>query len=406
MKTLGDSLDNALASFSVRSHIPGFAVSVVNSGAVVYQRGFGYADLQNGLPFTPCTVNFIASISKTFVGLSIMQLVQDGILDLDEPINDILPYKIVNPFFPSVDITVRHLVTHTSTLEGIFNTRSVGESELFFLEDIKYKIDDLPKYCIEILSDFKQGTRQFTLDEYIRRYTQPADKWYSEQNFQACSPGTKYLYSNLGPAIAARIIEIKSGMDYRLFSRKTIFEPLELRNTAWDYQDVHTPLVSRIYVDGGQDYPGKTFEHPRYTLPGYPSSGLKTNVEDMNRYLMEMIRGFEGRGILLKKEHYQMLFSPGLSEEFFEERDPSALNDKFDSGVLWAVSARGIRLHFGGAAGVTSFLWFDPGTSTGAFGFCNIQHFSFIQVRNIVFDHLQQMVAPCNNLENKMSLKY
>ena len=73
------------------------------------------------------TIHVIASISKTFVGIAIMKLVESGKLKLDDPINDYLPFEIRSPHYPEVDITIRHLVTHTSSLNDEFDN---GEKRL------------------------------------------------------------------------------------------------------------------------------------------------------------------------------------------------------------------------------------------------------------------------------------
>ena len=94
--------------------IVGIGASIIIDKKVVWAKGYGYADKENGKPFTTSTIMNIASISKTFTGVCIMQAVEEGKVSLDEDINNYLPFKVINPNFPSEKITLRHLATHTS----------------------------------------------------------------------------------------------------------------------------------------------------------------------------------------------------------------------------------------------------------------------------------------------------
>lgn len=123
-----DSLTAELDSLSKHTLMPGFAVALVSGDTVIYKNGFGYADVESQKPFTTETINAVASVSKTFVAVALMRLVDSGIINLDDPVNTILPYQIINPWFPSDSITIRHLVTHTSTLTQEFDPEDAGGS--------------------------------------------------------------------------------------------------------------------------------------------------------------------------------------------------------------------------------------------------------------------------------------
>ena len=108
-----DSLTTKLQSIQDLGYLPGFAVAIVNSEGVLYQKGFGHSDIETSKPFTVHSLQNIGSISKTLTGISLMQLQEQGKLSLDTPINDILPFKIVNPHCPDIPITIKHLASHT-----------------------------------------------------------------------------------------------------------------------------------------------------------------------------------------------------------------------------------------------------------------------------------------------------
>ena len=181
-KSYSDSLTTALNSFAEKSLIPGFAVSIVNDKGIIYSKGFGYANIEDSIAFTPLTINWVASISKTFIALSVMKLVEERKLNLDEPINSILPYKIINPYYPNSPITVRHLLTHTSTIiDDAFIPYYIGEADICILNDSK-AYDSLPAYLQPNLEYYRMG-KKISLDENIRKYTQPGGKWYTDSTF-------------------------------------------------------------------------------------------------------------------------------------------------------------------------------------------------------------------------------
>ncbi|HCM72643.1 MAG TPA: serine hydrolase, partial [Armatimonadetes bacterium] len=143
--------------------IMGFAASVMVDQEVVWQRGFGYSDWRRTQPFTVDTMTGVASVSKPFIGVAMMQAVEAGKLDLDADINLYLPFKVVNPHHPAQKITLRHLATHTS-----------GISDRWEVYRKSYIFDGDPKQSLE---------------EYLREYLVPGSKEYSTENFLEAKPG-------------------------------------------------------------------------------------------------------------------------------------------------------------------------------------------------------------------------
>ena len=84
---------------------------------------------------------------------------------------------------------------------------------------------------------YKMG-KSISIDQHIKKFTQPSENWYSEDNFLHVQPGKKFDYTNLDAVIAARIVEIKSGMSFDEYTRKNIFEPLKMHHTNWNYKDL------------------------------------------------------------------------------------------------------------------------------------------------------------------------
>jgi CubicO group peptidase (beta-lactamase class C family) len=372
------SLTMALDSFAKNSLIPGFSVVVANQHGRLYTKGFGYADLEKQKPFTPETIHWIASISKTFVGLALMKLVDQQKLALDQPINEILPYRIVNPYYPKKQITLRQLVTHTSSITDFFEPYYAGDADVALLE----KADTLnyPSYLRPNINYYNMGKR-ITLDENIQNFTQPGGRWYSDSNFLRKEPGTHYQYSNLGASIAARIVEIKSGMSFVAFTKKYIFEPLKMNGTGWNFEDLDTSRLSKIYAPNAEVDPSGVVAHPQYYMTNYPVSGLKTTATDMGKYLVEMIRGVSGKAKLLTPASYRLLFAPQLPANMVNEAGP--MGNTTNMGVFWFLSD-GIASHVGGNNGVYSFIYINPLTKRGAFAHANLRDPGFGEILRIV----------------------
>ena len=115
-QTTPNELHQALNNIFQSSNMAGMAVAIVNKDEVLYKNQFGYADVASKKPYTHNTIHNIGSTSKTFIGVAIMQLVEQGQLTLDTKVNDILPFKVTNPHHPESAITIRQLATHTSSI--------------------------------------------------------------------------------------------------------------------------------------------------------------------------------------------------------------------------------------------------------------------------------------------------
>ena len=183
-----DVVDDRVRAIMAERHIPGAAVAVVKGGRVVRLKGYGMASLEFNVPVTTETAFEIGSVSKQMTAAGIMLLVQDGKVDLDEHISKYLP----NTPEAWKDVTVRHLLTHTS---GVKSYTGLDGFEL----SQRMKIDDFIK----------------KLSPYALEFT----------------PGEKNIYSNSGFSLLAYIIETQSGKKYFDFMRERIFIPLGMTHT-------------------------------------------------------------------------------------------------------------------------------------------------------------------------------
>jgi CubicO group peptidase (beta-lactamase class C family) len=251
-----------------RSDIAGASVMVMQNGQVLLRKGYGYADLKNKKPVDPAATIFrLASISKLFTWVSVMQLVEQGKLDLDTDVNRYLDFQI-RPAF-SQPVTLRNLMTHTGGFEEE-------------LRDI-------------IVTDPKQAV---TLRDFLMR----------NQPQRIFPPGTIPAYSNYGVGVAGYIVQRVSGQPFEQYVEQHVFSPLKMEHSTF-YQPPPTPL-RRLPSEG---YPADTEKPPIGFEIFNPVSagGVSSTAADMGRFGQALLNGGELDGNrILKPETVQAMWTP------------------------------------------------------------------------------------------------
>jgi CubicO group peptidase (beta-lactamase class C family) len=330
--------------------IKGFGVAVVSKDSMLFSKGFGFSDEQNKLPYTQNSIQNIASVSKTLIGISLLKAQEMGKLNLDDPINDYLDFEVINPHHPESPILIRHLATHTGT---ILDTDLYDEQSYYVLnaEDLKLPV------VKSIGEDLKTPESKVTMKVYLKNFLSADGIWYKKKNFLKKQPGATYEYSNVGATLAAHVLEKATGVPYNQFTRTHILEPLKMEATGWSFETIDSAKHSKLYTDKGEVI-------PNYALVTYPDGGLLTDLHDFSLYLQELMRGHAGEGSLLKPPSYKELFTQQLSSKEVPE-DPNRYDDEFNSGIFMGFSPVGWIGHTGGDPGVSTFMFFDPETGLG-----------------------------------------
>jgi len=221
---------------------PGCALSVMRDGAPIYERGYGMANLEYGIPITPSSVFHVASVSKHFTAMAVELLVNEGKVTWDDDIRTYVPEV---PDF-GTPITLRHLVHHVSGIRDQWNLLSMAgwrwEADVVTQRDV-----------LEITS------RQTAL------------------NFP---PGDRYLYSNTGFTLLAVVVERVTGQSLRVFTTERIFEPLGM--SATHFHDDHEMIVRNrawAYAPDEGGLFGLKNSIPDFDVVG--ATSLFTTVHDM-----------------------------------------------------------------------------------------------------------------------------
>ena len=258
-------LDGILPLQLGRNDIAGATVSVVKDGKLLFAKGYGYADVQTKKPVSAQETLFRpGSISKLFTWTAIMQLYEQGKLDLDRDVNEYLDFKIPDAF--GKPITLKNIMTHTPGFE----------------EQIK----DL----------FDTGTKAPNLGQYLK--THIPGRIYP--------PGTVPAYSNYATAIAGYIVERVSGRPFEQYVAENILQPLKMARSTFvqPLPAQLAPLMSSGYRLGS-DSAG-----PFEIVNPYPAGSLSSTAEDMAQFMIAHLQnGQFGDARILKPETARLMHS-------------------------------------------------------------------------------------------------
>ncbi len=228
--------------------IPGLALGIVENDRITYLRGFGKAD-DSGRPVTPKTPFIIGSLSKSFTALAIMQLVEEGKVQLDAPVQRYLPWFRVADEAASAGITVRQLLNHTSGLSTKTGRTFQGNAD----------------------------TSDDALEQTVR----------SLSNVRPTSPfGRTYQYSTVNYAVLGLIVQTVARRSYESYVQTEILDPLQMRGSF-----TSSAAAERHGLATGYHY---WFGRPRaadlpYNRGLVPAGYLISDAEDMTHYLIAQL---------------------------------------------------------------------------------------------------------------------
>ena len=299
-----DLLTLDISKIYKQSDFNGFSVSIVNDKGTLYQQGFGHADVKNKILYTDQTIQNIASVSKVFVGVTLLKAQELGKLKLDDPINNYLPFKVINSSYPDKAITIRHLATHTS---GIVDNEFYL-SKNYILKEGTSTVDS--SLGFDDMQIFNPSDSIISIEEFLQNVLVQGGKWNTKETYANYKPGVMYEYSNIGTTLAAFVLEKATGERFDDFTEKHILEPLKMKDSGWSFQNVKFENYSKLYAS-------KKTVLPFYHMITYPDGGFITSINDLSLFLTELIKGYNQKGIILNKESYREFFHPQLKEANF-----------------------------------------------------------------------------------------
>ena len=324
-------LDEYIMDEMQAEHFPGVATVIVKNGEIVWLQCYGFADIENGITVTDSTQFLLASMSKLFTGTATMQLKEDGMLQLNNDINEYLPWPLNHPVQSTIPMTIQQLMTHTSSIKDNWSAMSNY-----------YGYPD-PTISLEAC-----------MQDY---FTVTGQNYNANQNFLSAPPGTVFNYSNMATALNGYITEIVSSMPFDDYCEEHIFEPLCMEKTAWHMADLDSNEVARPYSYSN----GNFIANPHYGFADYPDGQLRSSITDLANYMIAFLNGGSlGSNAIL---------SPSSVSEMWTQQIPSIESKQglnwykellYHSGgetLLWG--------HNGGELGVSTDMYVDPESNIG-----------------------------------------
>lgn len=308
IKQVGSIVDLWMPLRMEYAQIPGMAVAIAHKDKVVYAKGFGYGDKAKKQKIDSKTLFRIASISKTFTAVAIMQLVEKKKLRLEDPVYTYLPwFTAQNKKGNASAITIEDLVSHSS---GIFRD---GDTDHW--GDGKFP---------------KELKESFTNDSLLLKRT------------------SSFKYSNYGFAVLGKVIEEVSGMSYEDYVHAHIMKPLGMRSTFVDY-DAAIPGHASGFE---RRIPGRTpGVFPHYKTHAYaPATGFSSSAEDLSKFAASFFTSADTK-----------ILSSASRKKMVEKEWDTGVFMKHGMGLdIFQVGKKKLYGHSGGFLGFSLMMLFDP----------------------------------------------
>ena len=347
-------LDDYLEALVNSGSPPGLSMVIVKNDSIVYNKGFGWADRPRKIKATPETVYHWWSITKISTAMAILQLQEQGKLQLDDAISKYLPFfEVKYPSDKSNTITIRHLLNHSSGIPDAGGLK---------------------------------------LAKWIHHDTEPAldqtaliEQKFSDYSTLQFEPGEDTTYTNIGYMLLGAIIEKVSNQSYRDYIRQNILDPLEMKQTDFIYTSdmeaveaagshlsisVMSPLLYIMMGSYIRETSNNSLWLERVYTDQEPPSALIGSVMDASR----LVRAYLNEGTLegnriLSEESIELMTN---NSHVKEANDEGAYF--FRRGIGWHIfkEKSGYKLeHTGGGPGFFTIMQIYPSDNLGLVMFCN-----------------------------------
>ena len=299
-----ETIVDAFLEEIIKDDSPGVAVLIAQNGEILYQKGFGYADLENQIPITPQTKFRIGSITKQFVASAILKLKEDGLLKVTDHLSEFLPD------YPRGDeVTLHHLLTHTSGIHNYTNRPEFSS-------------------VVETYTEAEEMIEFFKADRF---------------DFD---PGEKWSYSNSGYFLLGHIVEKVSGQSLGSYLKHYFLDPIGMKNTG-----VHNSKQTRNNEATGYSYiDGRPEKATNWDMSRAGGAGnLYSTIQDLYRWNEAVYNGK-----LLSPDTLKLAFTPVRVNDGSQG---NALGGQYGYGWMLA-KKRGLKEigHSGGLPGWSAYL--------------------------------------------------
>lgn len=353
----------------------GANIVVVTDDKIIDKDHYGMASLEKNKKTDSKTIYRIASISKTVGAIGLMQLYEEGKIDLEEDISTYFGFKIRNPKFKDVKITPKMLMLQTSSITDGFDDEEMDNDE--------------------IIAGYN-GVNGTNLDISLQTLLVPNDSiYYTDLTYSDYAPGTNFIYSNFGCGLMACLIEIASGEYYVDYMKNHVFLPLGIDASFRAKDIIRKENIADVYVPDGKGGYRRTRSSEQFIDGGYknfplganfrgPAGGLFIDMDDLSKIMRMFInRGIVDNVRILKKETVDFMyqihwFGYGEGNDYRAKGlQMKVMNNFEDQGIVF-------RGHTGGAYGVRSYMYYNEKYKFGVCFITNGGYYESIPNEGIV----------------------
>ncbi len=326
VKNVAAELEPEIRRAMVEGKIPSATIALVSGDKVIWTGAYGESNLWARIPATVNTVYLIGSTFKAMSTIALLQQMEKGKFKLDDPVSQYLDFKIQGDD-PKNPVTFRHLLTHTSGLEGDFGAVPVWSN-----------------------------AAPTALDEYVRKSLKVVHP-----------PMTKVEYSNAAFTFIGYLVEKFSGVPYRQYVQENVFKPLEMTGTAFDPTPEMDERLSVPYVVNKDT--GKQEPTVRIRAAVYPAGIVYGTIENQANWLITNLNGgvFKGRRIISEETLNQMMTRQ--YDQFKGGIEGIWGNETAGFGLTWWTEVRDGDRYFAHSGSVSGYTAFLLGNRDRKFGF-------------------------------------
>ena len=332
--------------------IPGIQISIVKGGNIVWNKHFGYANIDENILVDDKTMFILSSASKTITATALMHLFQQNLFSLDDNVNDHLSFDINHPDFPEIPITIKMLLSHTSGIKDNWN-----------------------------FMPFYDGDSPIDLDYYLSQYFTPGGEFFDiNSNFTDYTPGTGFSYSNIGAALVGLLAEEISNQSFNEYCIENIFQPLGMNDAYWflsEIENLNQVASPHQLAEGSTD---SLVVLENYGYSDYPAGQLRTTSNDLAKFLSAFNNDGLYNGI--------QLLNPETIEIMKTIHYPDAA---YDQGLIWYYkSLNGSNLfgHSGSDIGSVTEMFLSSSDNIGIVLLSNSRnHEGMALIESAVFDY-------------------
>jgi CubicO group peptidase (beta-lactamase class C family) len=270
-----DAVNAAVDQIFKKARTVGASLVIMKDGAVLYRRDYGMRNLHQKLPVDENTYFRVSSVTKMVSAIAILQQVEAGLLGLDEDISEYFGYQIANPYFRRIPLTLRQLMSHTS---------SVSEGGGF-------------------------SSIRSTVNQMLSR------KSNRKSNYLDAAPGSRYVYSNFGAGLAGSCVEAVTGKSFNRTLTDGVFKPLGIDASLAASWLLSPDDIASVYENGtlkraAAKYLNETYEDTASPETHYRTSvgGLFIRAKDLALLASALCGDGQANGVrLLKEETVRMM---------------------------------------------------------------------------------------------------